>query len=138
MLRILNNEKKYLVTDRAEYYYFDPKENQVLYHIPAHYPQWYEESAEKYLLPLLRDSEDSLFIQNYAVYYILNRFLCNLDNRNKKQLLGKKFDKYLEVVKEIFEFVDVIILRIRICINIYQKIRRFYVCSFESNMELIM
>ena len=106
LLRILNNEKKYLVTDRAEYYYFDPKENQVLYHIPAHYSQWYEESAEKYLLPLLRDSEDSLFIQNYAVYYVLNRFLCNLDNRNKKQLLGKKFDKYLEIVKEIFGFVD--------------------------------
>ena len=61
---------------------------------------------KKYLLPLLRDSEDSLFIQNYAVYYVLNRFLCNLDNRNKKQLLGKKFDKYLEVVKEIFGFVD--------------------------------
>ena len=106
VLRILDGEKRYLVCNKAEYYFFEPKENQVLYHIPAHYIQWYHESMERYLLPLLEEKKPSAFLQNYAVYYILNRFLSNLDNRNKKQVTEENSDAFLELVKRVFEKTD--------------------------------
>lgn len=109
VLRMLLDERYYLVSDLLKYNYFDPKEKQVLYHIPAHFREWYFESAEKYLLPLFdyeKREKNSPFLQNYAVYYVLCRFLCNLDNRNKKQITEEEFDDYLVLLKEIFEKVD--------------------------------
>lgn len=106
LLRMLNDEKKYLVTDQIEYYYVDPKENQVLYHIPAHDPRWYQESMEQYLLPLLEEGDRSPFLQNYAVYYTLNRFLSNLDNRNKKQITDENSEEYFGLVKKVFDLID--------------------------------
>lgn len=109
LLRILLDEGRYLVCDLMKYYYFEARERQVLYHIPAHYREWYFESIENYLLPLLESAESEKpvpFLQNYAVYYALCRFLCNLDNRNKKQITEEEFDDYLALLKKVFEKVD--------------------------------
>lgn len=106
LLRILNDEKKYLVTAQTEYYFFEPKEDQVLYYVPAHYPQWYHESLEKFLIPLLEENTPEPFLQNYAVYYILNRFLCNLDNRNKKQITDENSDEFFSLLRKVLERVD--------------------------------
>lgn len=106
LLRILNDEKKYLVTDQTDYYFIEPKEDQILYHIPAHYPQWYQESLEKFLIPLLKNCERTPFLQNYAVYYVLNRFLCNLDNRNKKQITDENSDEFFGLLRKVFEKID--------------------------------
>lgn len=109
ILRLLLDVRQYLVSSRLIYYYFEPRERQELYHIPAHYREWYFESAEKYLLPLMESEgggQISPFLQNYAVYYVLCRFLCNLDNRNKKQIPEEEFDDYLVLLKRIFSQVD--------------------------------
>lgn len=106
ILRILNDEKKYIVCSQTEYYFFEPKAHQVLYHVPAHDPLWYHESLKTFLLPLLEEKMPSPFLQNYAVYYVLNRFLCNLDNRNKKQVTEENSDEFLALVRSVFEKVD--------------------------------
>ena len=109
LLRILMDEKKYLVCNQMKYYYFEPKEKQILYHIPAHYKEWYFDSIEQYLLPLMeRENEksNSPFIQNYAVYYVLCRFLSNQDNKNKAQIPEEEFDNYLVLLKKVFDKVD--------------------------------
>ena len=106
LLRMLNREKCYLVSDQTQYYYSEPRENQVLYHLPAHYPQWYHESLKKFVLPLLKQEQLSPFIQNYVVYNILNRFRCNLDNRNKQQVTEENSEEYFELLKEAFEYID--------------------------------
>ena len=106
ILRILNDEKRYLVCDQTEYYFCEPKENQVLYYVPAHYPQWYHESLKTFLLPLLEEKTPTPFLENYAVYYVLNRFLCNLDNRNKKQVTEEDLDEFLGLVRRAFEKVE--------------------------------
>ena len=59
----------------------------------------------RFLITKKREKK-SPFLQNYAVYYVLCRFLCNLDNRNKKQITEEEFDDYLVLLKEIFERVD--------------------------------
>lgn len=109
ILRLLLDERRYLVSSQLIYYYFEPRERQELYYIPAHYREWYFDSAQKYLLPLL-DYEGgehvSPFLQNYAVYYVLCRFLCNLDNRNKKQISKDEFDDYLALLRQIFDRVE--------------------------------
>lgn len=106
ILRILNDEKRYLVCDQTEYYFCEPKENQVLYHVPAHYPQWYHESLKTFLLPLLEEKTPTPFLENYAVYHVLNRFLCNLDNRNKKQVTDENSEEFLGLVRSVFEKVE--------------------------------
>lgn len=106
LLRILDSEKRYLVCKETSYYYFEPKENQVLYHIPAHYPEWYQDSVRNFLLPLLEGDDVSAFLQNYAVYNILNRFLCNLDNRNKKQITEENSEEYFDLLRRVFEKID--------------------------------
>lgn len=105
ILRILDAEKKYLVCDQTEYYFREPRENQILYYIPAHYPQWYHESIRCFLLPLLADNP-SPFLQNYAVYFALNRFLCNLDNRNKKQVTEENSEEFFDLLRMAFNKVD--------------------------------
>lgn len=106
ILRILNDEKRYLVCDQTEYYFCEPKENQVLYYVPAHYPQWYHESLKTFLLPLLEEKTPTPFLENYAVYHVLNRFLCNLDNRNKKQVTDENSEEFLGLVRSVFEKVE--------------------------------
>lgn len=106
LLKILEQEKRYLVCDRTQYYYFEARENQPLYYIPAHYPQWYHDSLKKFLLPLLGQENISPFLQNYSVYNVLNRFCCNLDNRNKHQVTDENSGEYFELLKKVFERVD--------------------------------
>lgn len=106
LLRILNDEKKYLVCKETEYYFCEPRENQVLYYVPAHYSQWYHDSLKNFLIPLLEERILSPFLQNYAVYYVLNRFLCNLDNRNKKQITEENSDEFFDLVRRVFEKID--------------------------------
>ena len=109
LLRLLLDEKQYLVCDQMKYYYFEARERQILYHLPAHFKEWYFESIEQYLLPLVNlevDETTQPFLQNYIVYYVLCRFLCNMNNRNKAQVSSEEFDSYLSLLRKVLEKVD--------------------------------
>ncbi|MEE0830174.1 MAG: teichoic acid biosynthesis protein, partial [Longicatena sp.] len=110
LLRMLMDYSYYIVTNEAEFHYFDPRENDALFHIPAHYPQWYHDSIKNYLLPLIKDYIDkpktNIFLQNYIVYYLMCRLLTNLDNRNKKQINDENRDEYLSLIQQILSYVS--------------------------------
>lgn len=110
LLRMLMDYSYYIVTDEAEFHYFDPRENDALFHIPAHYPQWYHDSIKNYLLPLIKDyvekPKTNIFLQNYIVYYLMCRLLTNLDNRNKKQINDENRDEYLSLIQQILSYVS--------------------------------
>lgn len=111
ILKILLLYKKYMIVSEAKYFYFAPRENQVLYHTPSHDIRWYTESLQNYILPLLDYAEERLktippFLQNYAVYYLNCRMMANKDNRNKKVLLNNDLDIYLESVQSLLQRID--------------------------------
>ena len=111
ILRYLMKYPRYFAAPGARYFYFDPRANEFLYHINAHYDAWYERSLEEFLFPLLdhaRSAFGSLpaFIQNYCMLYMNCRFMANQDNRDKKILLGDRLDGYLVLVQKLFLQID--------------------------------
>ena len=111
VLRVLLAHHKYIKIPKAWYHYYSPRENQVLYHVPSHDMRWYKDSLCTFLLPLLSDAKRingyiPAFIQIYSVYYINCRMMSNKDNRNKKVLLGKQIDEYLEYVHLLFKEIE--------------------------------
>lgn len=110
LLRLLMDYPYYIVSNEAEFHYFEPRENDALFHVPAHYPQWYHESIENYLLPLIKDYIDkpktNIFLQNYIVYYMMCRLLSNLDNRNKKQINQENLEAYLNLIQQALSHVS--------------------------------
>ncbi len=111
ILRFLLKYPKYHAVTGSKYYYFEPRANEFLYHVNAHYEAWYEQSMENLLFPLLdtaRKPSGQLpeFIQNYCMLYINCRFMANQDNRDKKILLGGRFDEYLKLIAKLFSQID--------------------------------
>lgn len=111
VLKLLLENPRYVAVPKAEYEYFNPRENQVLYHVPSHDARWYHDSLRNYIFPLLdyakkKQQEIPAFLQNYCIYYLNCRMMANKDNRNKKVLLGKKLDSYLKLVHELFVQID--------------------------------
>lgn len=110
VLRIIMNKGSYMVNSEAMYYYYEPKENQYLFHVPAHYPQWYEASILHFIQPLIKDYKNNgniaPFLQNYLMYYIRCRFMSNLDNRNKKQILAHNKERYFSLLQEVLQEID--------------------------------
>lgn len=138
ILRFLLRYPRYHAVPEAKYYYFEPRANEFLYHVNAHYDAWYERSMENFLFPLLDTAERAntmepatglsfhtedpaaqssgsasklpAFIQNYCMLYINCRFMANQDNRDKKILLGDRLTEYLSLVKRLFWRLDDAIL----------------------------
>lgn len=111
VLRTLLQFEKYYAIPQVKYEYFMPRENQFLYHLPAHDSKWYSESLQNFLIPLCNEVQTMYgkipaFLQMYAVYYFDCRVMANQDNRNKKVLLGKDVDDYLENVRKLFLLID--------------------------------
>ena len=111
ILRFLLRYPIYHAVTDAKYYYFAPRANEFLYHINAHYDDWYEASLENFLFPLLdaaaqEDNRLPAFIQNYCMLYMNCRFMANQDNRDKKIIIGERLDNYLALVKRLFERID--------------------------------
>lgn len=111
VMKLLLEKPVYATVAKAEYEYFAPRENQVLYHVPSHDARWYHESLQSYLFPLLEYAKKTqktipAFLQNYCVYYVNCRMMANKDNRNKKVVLGKKLDTYLDLVQTLFLQID--------------------------------
>ncbi len=111
ILRFLLKYPQYRAVPEAKYYYFEPRANEVLYHLHAHEDGWYERSLNDFLFPLLKLARERLgcipaFLQNYCMLYMNCRFMSNQDNRDKKILLGDRLEHYLDMVRKLFEQID--------------------------------
>lgn len=111
MIKFALEFPEYAVCTKAQYYYFMPQEDDFLYHIPANYADWYTKSMIDFLLPLLEKCEKEYkhipkFIQIFAMYMIQNRFLSNLNNRNKRNMDEKALQDFFISVKTILQKID--------------------------------
>ncbi len=108
VLTMLSDHPVYAVSPSAEYYYFMPQEDDFLYHIPANHADWYTQSVQDFLLPLLERYKGNipLFIQVYAMYFIQSRFLSNQNNRNKRNMTKEELAVFFDAVKQALEKLD--------------------------------
>ncbi len=111
VLRYLLENRAYCTVPEAKYYYTSFKDNQVLYCQNSHLPEWYSDSIEKFILPLLDFAEEKYgeipaFLQNYCMYHIDSRIFANMNNRNKKVLLGEDLDTYIALLSRLLSRLD--------------------------------
>lgn len=99
---------------KGEYHFFTPQEDNALYHFPANHKDWYTESFEKFLLPILSQFEKlpPAFVQYFGIYHVQARFLSNLDNRNKNNMTSDELSEFFIITKQALQFIsDDIILQ---------------------------
>lgn len=111
ILNLLLENPKYAITDKCEYQYFMPREDDFLYYLPANYKDWYTPSLTNFILPLLdicsgRFGKIPGFIQFYAMYAVQARFMSNLNNRNKRNMTTTELSKFFNVVSEVLKRLD--------------------------------
>ena len=90
-LRIQLDYPEYVYLDEIEFDYFMPVSDDFMYYVPTNYKNWYTDSLNNFLKPLINDSKDRdgnipLFIQFYIVFNITTKFLANMNNRNKRNM----------------------------------------------------
>lgn len=112
VISIQHKHPCFVVTDRADYHFYAPQEDNFLYHFPANNKDWYTPVFRTFLLPLLEQYKKSekqqvpRIVQFFAMYQIQARFLSNLDNRNKKNMDQKELAEFFTVTKDVLSYID--------------------------------
>ena len=107
----MNNKLKYVYLDEIEFDYFMPVSDDFMYYVPTNYKDWYTDSLNNFLKPLINDSKDRdgnipLFIQFYIVFNITTKFLANMNNRNKRKMNDEELAVIFEPARECFKFAN--------------------------------
>lgn len=110
-LRIQLDYPEYVYASDIEYDYFMPVSDDFLYYIPSNYKDWYKESLESFLLPLILDSREKQgivpeFIQFYTIFNISTKFLANMNNRNKRNMSNDELAEFFEAARRCLQYVD--------------------------------
>lgn len=111
MLRLLPDNPRYAVIPDEKYNFFKPQEDNALYHINSIYKDWYIDSIEDFLIPLIEYFEQKIrkvpgYLSFYIMYYIQARFLSNMNNRNKRAMNNTELKAYLALVREVLQKTD--------------------------------
>lgn len=110
-LRIQLDYPEYVTAVNAEFEYFMPDEDDPQYYIPSNYKDWYTDSFNKFLIPLIEDSKKKCnavpeFIQFYAIFAVSTRFLANMNNRNKRNMNEEELEEFIAVSRNVLQYVD--------------------------------
>ena len=110
-LRIQLDYPEYVYASDIEYDYFMPVSDDFLYYIPSNYKDWYKESLESFLMPLILDSREKQgivpeFIQFYTIFNISTKFLANMNNRNKRNMSNEELAEFFEAARRCLQYVD--------------------------------
>lgn len=110
-LRIQLDYPEYVYLDEIEFDYFMPVSDDFMYYVPTNYKDWYTDSLNNFLKPLINDSKDRdgnipLFIQFYIVFNIATKFLANMNNRNKRNMNDEELAVFFETARECFKFAN--------------------------------
>lgn len=110
-LRIQLDYPEYVYLDEIEFDYFMPVSDDFMYYVPTNYKDWYTDSLNNFLKPLINDSKDRdgnipLFIQFYIVFNITTKFLANMNNRNKRNMNDEELAVFFETARECFKFAN--------------------------------
>lgn len=110
-LRVQLDYPEYVYLEEIEFDYFMPVSDDFMYYIPTNYKDWYTESLNSFLKPLIYDSKDKNgnipeFIQFYIVFNISTKFLANMNNRNKRNMNEQELSKFFETSRECLQYAD--------------------------------
>lgn len=74
-----------------------------------HKPEWYFNSLERYVLPMLRtvakNGRAKDFVQYIALYELIYRYLYN-QNNSDKHIVDQEFDRFRELCADILKLMD--------------------------------
>ncbi len=95
--------------------YVQPKESDVQYSVLPHRREWYFDSFERFLLPVLSEAKKRckkvpLLLQHLAKYMINIRFNANRDNRNKFVLDFDDVTRFTELMSSVLDYVSAEVL----------------------------
>lgn len=110
-LRVQMDYPMYVSADNAEFEYFMPDEDDPLYYIPSNYKEWYTDSFNNFLLPLINDSRKKFgnipgFIQFYTIFAVSTRYLANMNNRNKRNMNEEELQEFIDSSRKVLQYVD--------------------------------
>lgn len=111
MLRIQLDVPESVEAGNTTYDYFMPLEDDFLYFVPSNYKDWYKESMDSFLKPLVQYAKDKCgfipeFIQFYLMFAVSTRFLCNMNNRNKRNMNEQELKEFFASAREVLGYVD--------------------------------
>lgn len=110
-LRVQMDYPVYVTANKAEFEYFMPDEDDPLYYIPSNYKDWYTDSFNNFLIPLIEYSKKKNgtvpgFIQFYAIFAVSTRYLANMNNRNKRNMNEEELDEFIAASRNVLQYVD--------------------------------
>lgn len=110
-LRIQMDYPVYATAQNAEFEYFMPDEDDPQYYIPSNYKDWYTDSFNNFLIPLIEYSRKKsgavpAFIQFYVMFAVSTRYLANMNNRNKRNMNEEELDEFIAESRNVLQYVD--------------------------------
>lgn len=110
VIRLLLKHPVYGVCQYGCYDYFMPQEDNFSYYIPSNHKEWYTENLKDVLLPLINESKKDgkvpSIVQVYIMYLLQSKFLCNMNNRNKKTMTDDELKKFINVTSQVLQNIE--------------------------------
>ncbi|MCD8012936.1 MAG: CDP-glycerol glycerophosphotransferase family protein [Lachnospiraceae bacterium] len=111
LLSLLARNPKFTYAGSCEIEYALPCEAIPQYDVRPLTREWYYESIEEFLLPLLSRTQKEngsipLMIQHLALYMVSCRFRANVDNRNRHVIEPDAVVPYTELLSEVLRYVS--------------------------------
>lgn len=117
----------------AELKYLVPREQDFFNCISVLQREWYYDSFEKGMLPLLereaKNGEVNTLLQCMALHMVELRLCANTNNRNKHVILEEEVPEYYQLLKKVLDYVTVetILKNESAMLKVAQKMRMFVI-----------
>ena len=111
LLALLNAHPCFLYNGSCSLKYSFPKECDYQYDLRCFTKEWYYDSLEQFLLPLLDDTEQKygsvpLLLQHLALHMLHIRVFANLNNRNKHVIPPEDVPAYIALFTQVLRYID--------------------------------
>ena len=112
MIRLQDDYPTYFAMKDAIYSSFMPLSDDSEYFVPSNHIEWYKQSIDEFLLPLITRETERYggqlppYIQYYLMYAIAARFLANMNNRNKHNMNEEELQEFFAACKKVLAHVD--------------------------------
>ena len=130
---LLKNQPIFYYMGEAELKYLVPREQDFFNCISVLQSEWYYDSLEKGILPLLeREAENgevNMLLQCMTLHMVELRLCANTNNRNKHVISEEEVPEYYRLLKKVLDYVTVetILKNESAMLKVAQKMRMFVV-----------
>lgn len=111
LLEILLEHPSYYLINHKSIYYTTPKEDDIGTNTMQNEKQWYQVSLTQFVIPFLtqileKARQVPTFIQEAMLYYIYEKYNCNLNDRNKMLLDKEEVQAFLDSTAIALTYID--------------------------------